>query len=498
MSDSKTSLFAAGGLAQKAMAVIAPKKPPAAKAISTTFNPSAPQNVLTVPQYRDHLSDLFDTRQASDSRDLIKLLMVQDPDAAAATNAFLTTANTDLIAVVYDADRKVDRPGMQTLNQILMTLTTRMDYSKGFEHRLSLKALAEQMRYMVLLRGMLAAEAVITKDGIFNEIRQVDARTIEWFEKQNGVRTPVQKISGQDDVDLNYPSFFVSYFRQDPTSLYASSPFVSAINTIAARQQVINDLYRIMQVNGYPRLQIKVMEEILVKHAPPMVKADPDKLRSYVDQQLAQISATVGVLRPDQPFVHTDSIEPGILNEKSPGMALNIEPIIKTLNAQNQAGLRVVSTILGRGESGVNTASVEARIFSMTAQELNEPIADILSRILTFVLRLTGSQSQVIVRFRPVELRPDLELEPQRVLRADRLKKDLSLGMIDDDEYHLEMYGRIRPDSAPILSGTGFMEKQEIGSGTGADNVSPNSDALGRSVTAPGGKASKSNSVSKK
>jgi len=491
------SRFAAGGLAQKALQVIVPKRAATAKALTPTFNAASPQNALTVPQYRDHLSDLFDTRQASDARDLIKLLMVQDPDASAATNAFLTTANTDLVALVKDVNGAIDRPGMQTLNQILLSLTTRYDYSKGFEHRLSLKSLAESMRYMILLRGMIAAEAVITKEGIFNEVRQIDPSTLEWYEKQNGVRTPIQKISGVDDIDLNTPTFFVSYFRQDPTSLYPASPFVSAINTIAARQQVINDLYRIMQVTGYPRMQIKVMEEILTKHAPPIVKADPVQLRSYVDQQLAQISNAVASLRPDQAFVHTDSIEPAMMNEAKAGMTLNIEPIIKTLNAQNQAGLRAVSTILGRGEAGVNTASVEARIFSMTAQELNEPVADILSRILTLVLRLSGSQSYVEVKFRPVELRPDLELEPQRVLKSDRLKKDLSLGIIDDDEYHLEMYGRIRPDSAPILSGTGFMEKQEAGSGTGADTISPNSDALGRSVSSGNGQAPKDNKVSK-
>ncbi|HNC06452.1 MAG TPA: hypothetical protein PLS38_09125, partial [Solirubrobacterales bacterium] len=220
------------------------------------------------------------------------------------------------------------------------------------------------------------------------------------------------------------------------------------------------------------------------------------RIQVYVTQQLNQITSAIGTLRPDQPFVHTDSIEPKMMNESKAGMSLNIDPIIKTLNAQNQAGLRAVSTILGRGESGVNTASVEARIFSMTAQELNQPIAEILSRIFTMVLRMTGSQSYVKVRFRPVELRPDLELEPQRVLKADRLKKDLSLGIIDDDTYHLEMYGRIRPDSAPILSGTGFMDSSGTG---GAENVTPNSDPLGRSVSSKeASNAAKSNGVGKK
>jgi hypothetical protein len=45
-------------------------------------------------------------------------------------------------------------------------------------------------------------------------------------------------------------------------------------------------------------------------------------------------------------------------------MTLDIEPIIKTLNAQNQAALRVMATTLGRGESGVNTASRSKQLCS--------------------------------------------------------------------------------------------------------------------------------------
>ena len=491
--DSRTAFFAAGGLASKALSVVMPKGKLTAKAIVPTFNPASPSTVLTVPAYRDHLADIFSTRQSSDARALIKTLMIQDPDMSAATSAYLTTANTDLICIAKDINGAVDRAAQKTLNEILLTLTTRYDYSKGFELRPSLAALCESMRYMVLMRGMLAAEAVITKDGIFNEIRMIDPITMQWYELTNGLPTPKQVISGTPDIDLNYPSFFVSYFRQDPTSLYPNSPFVSAINTIAARQQVINDLYRIMQVTGYPRMELKVLEEVLIKNAPPMIQADPDKRASYVAQQLGAISGSIGNLRPDQAFVHTDSIEVDMLNESKPGMGLNIEPIIKTLNAQNQAGLRAVSTILGRGESGVNTASVEARIFALTAQEINEPIAHLLAQILTMVLRMSGSQSYVHCKFRSVELRPDLELEPQLAMKTSRLKDDLSLGIIDDDEYHLEMYGRIRPDWAPELTGTGFMKGGSAA--VDASAVSPNADPLGRSIKTPGSSAARSNST---
>ena len=482
--------------------VLLPKRSnPAGAVLTNTYNPTSTENTLSLPAYRDHLTDIFNSRTSDDSRALMKSLFVHDPDVSAAVNAYLTVANTDPVFVARDVDGLIDREAQKTLNQLLVALTTRFDYSKGFDWRPSLRSICENLRYMVLLRGAVGAELVLDKALMPTEIRQVDMATIEWFEKLPGKFTPQQKPANSSTaVSLDIPTFFVSFYRRDPTSIYTFSPFVSAINTVAARQQVINDLYRIMQLTGYPRLEITVMEEILRKNAPTTVRQDAEKLAQFVNQQLATIRLTVANIRPDQAFVHTDSVQAKMLNDAKPSNSLNIDSIIGTLNAQNQAALRSVATVLGRGSnSGVNTASVEARIFSMNAEEINEPLAEIMSQIMTMLVRLHGHEQTVVsCRFKPVELRPETELEPMLSIRAARLKEDLSLGIITDDEYHLQMYGRIRPDDAPELRETGFMG----GGGSAAEvgnpkDVSPNQDSLGRSLAPSGTEAQKSNTVKK-
>lgn len=433
---------------------------PAGVAYSNTFNPSNSENVLSLPDYRDHLNDIFETRTADDSRELLKKLFVHDPDVSAAVNAFLTVANTPMVSICRDADGVIDREAQKDLNQLITALTTRFDYTTGFELRPSLNAINEGMRYMVLLRGGLANELVLNKQQIPSQIRMVDSATLEWFERAPAVFKPQQAPAGSNDkISLDIPTFFVSFFRRDPTSIYTTSPFVSAINTVAARQQVINDLYRIMRFTGYPRIEVTVLEEVLKKSAPASVANDSAKLKQWVSEQIQAISNSLSTMRADQAFVHTDAVEAKILNDKNPGAGVNVDNIIGALNAQNQAALRTMSTILGRGESGVNTASVEARLFTMTAEEINEPLAEQWSQMLTMAIRILGhEEATVTVKFRPAEMKSELELETQLVNRQNRLLRDLSYGVIDDDEYHLEMYGRIRPDSAPILSGTGFMD----------------------------------------
>ena len=95
--------------------------------------------------------------------------------------------------------------------------------------------------------------------------------------------------------------------------------------------------------------------------------------------------------------------------------------------------------------------------------------------------------------FTPAEMRSPIELEAQLNLMAARLLYDLSEGIIDDDEYHLRMYGRLRPDSSPILSGTKFYNA----SGSNDVNGNDQKDPIAQSVKSKDDKSAKSNAVKK-
>lgn len=482
----------ASNLISKLKVLLPGRANPKGTAVTPTFNESNTNNILAIPAYRDHLSDIFDSRGSYDSRALIKTLFKHDPDMSAAVNAFLTVADTELGFLVRDTAGELDPAGQKILQQLVISLTTRTDYSKGFKIVPSLSSITESCRMMLLMRGSIGGELIMSKEMTPAEIRLVDMGSVEWFETTPGNFVPQQRSLTGKIISLDFPTFFATWFRRDPTEIYSHSPFVSAINTIASRQQVINDLYRIMKVTGYPRMDIKVLEEVLMKNAPEAAKTDVAAKQSYLTLQLGAIKTALASMKPDQAFIHTDSMEVSTANDKSPGMAIDISPVITVLNAQNQAGLKTMATIIGRGESGVNTASVEARVFSLNAQALNSPIASFLSQIFTLALRFSGSESYVECKFRDVEMRSSTELETQMLVRSQRLKDDLSLGLISDQEYHLMMYGRLPPDGTPELSGTGFNAKQTAGVDTGA--LSPNGDPVGKAASAPGGnKASRDN-----
>ena len=476
--------------------ILLPKKKsnPAGAAYTNTFNPSNVTNTLGLPNYRNHLTDIFTSRQSQDARDLMTDLIKYDSDVSATLHAYLTVADTEPRFYVYNENGELDQPAQKDFQALLGTMTRRNDYTTGYTFSPSLRQVAEDFRYSILLRGSLAAELVFNKLLQPASVRNVDVKTLEWFETAPGVYKPQQRPAGSSTpISLDIANFFVKSYRQNPNEIYTESVFVSAINTIAARQQVINDLYRIMQKTGYPRMDVEVVEEVIRKNAPVDVAKDQASMQQWINNQIGQISSAVAGLRPDSVFVHTDSVKPTILNEGGPAKAFDVTSIIEVLNAQNQAALKTVATFIGRGSAGVNTGSVEARVFSMAADSLNGPIADLFSDMFTLAMRLTGYQGYVVCEFDKAELRPATELEPMKIIQQSRLLELLSLGMIDDNEFHMQMFGRPRPDAAPELSGTGFLAQQSAGVDT--SSVSPNQDTLGRSISPAGSAANKSDAV---
>lgn len=469
------------------------KIPKAATSISPTFQPSQKDQILTVPAYREHLSALQDTRLSSSSQELLKEMFKNDPDVSAAVGSWLTLADTEMTALIYSQDGQIDLVNTQKLPQIIRALTSPTDYLNGFTFKPGIASLRQEMRYMTLLRGAIGNEVVFDKNLVPSRLQHVDMASIEWFEKEPGVYKPRQKQAGKNEgVSLDVPSFFVSYHRRDPTSIYSTSDFVSVINTAAARTQVINDLYRIMQITGFPRIDISVLEETVTANAPQTVRDDPVALREWTANILQDVAGQFAALRPDQSFVHTDSVEASILNDKNPGAGIDITSVIEVLNAQNQAALKTMATVIGRGSGAAGVASVEARIAAMNADQLNVPIANQLSQVLTFMINVYGIQGFVDVKFAPAELRPPLELEAQKSLKAARMLTDLSLGLITDIEYHMAMHGRLPPTGSPQLSGTNFQAVQEAGAVDAAD-ITPNNDPLGKSQSGEGAKAAKGN-----
>jgi len=478
--------------------LVLPKKKAKAGGTAQTATYRVGQPVLTMPRYRNHLDDIFTSRTSTDARTLMSDLSRHDSDVSAAIFAYQSIAGSaDYVVKAYDLNGELAPDGIRLANQIIEKMTTVTDYSLGFSAKQSMGELNDDMRFWALLRGSPGVELILDKKFEPDSLRMIDMMSVTWNESKTGEYKPVQKPTGSNvEINLDVPTFFVARFQQNPTDIYTYSPFVSAINTIAARQQVINDLYRISQVIGYPRMDVKVLEEVILKSAPPLLRSDEKKTREFVDNQMAQVRSMFTNLRADEALVHTDAVEISMVNDNKPASTLPIQNVMDVFDAQNMAALKTMPSVVGKSTNG-QVASTEARLFAMNCDSLNRMVAGIWSQVLTLATRLAGFQGSIEFMFEPVELRPQLELEPQKTMKQSRWEQALSRGYVTDDEFHLAIFARPRPDSAPELSGTGFMEPVE-GASVDAEGQSPNGDPLGRGMAPEGGtKQARSKTVTK-
>jgi hypothetical protein len=472
--------------------ILLPKKTarPGGTSNTTTFRPGTP--VVPAPRFRDHTSDLFQTRLADDSRTLLNALFRHDPDVSSSVFSYGAIASSSPICVrAFNLDGEMDPEGIVLGQKIMDKCFNTYDYTLGYNYKTGLKQFLDDCRYSMLLRGAIGIELIMDKQLVPDRFRLVDMATVEWTESKPGEYKPQQRPpSGGDPIKLDIPTFFTTMFHQNPTDVYAYSTFVSVINTVAARTSVINELYRIMQVTGYPRMDISVLEDLVMQHAPANLRADPEARQRYVDAQLASIRTSFANIRSDQALIHTNGVEVKMVNDKNPGAAINMKEVVETLDAQNQAALKTMPSVVGKG-TNANVASTETRLFAMNCDSLNGSIAAPLSEAFTLAARIAGYQGRLEVYFPPVELRPVMELEPHLTMKSSRLKQDLSLGLITDVEYHMAMYNRPPGAGVPQLAGTGFLEQQVAG--VDASQVSPNSDPNGAGLTSPGSQNADSN-----
>ena len=211
------------------------------RALTPSYDPQQSDQAIGAPETDMHLRDLMNERASTEDDELIATLMQYDPDVGAAVGAFLTLSNTTMRYIAKTPEGEIDSDAIDKISQLMTQISYPVDYAVGFSSDRLLKTRNQALRYMLLKRGSVAVEMILDDMFGVSDVRNIDTKSLEWYEKQPGFLTPVQKIDS-DEVDLNIPTFFYASHRQDPNSPYSKSMFISVINTVYARGQIVNDL----------------------------------------------------------------------------------------------------------------------------------------------------------------------------------------------------------------------------------------------------------------
>ena len=374
--------------------------------------------------------------------DLMDALIDSHPDVSFALWNFLRIGNSGYKINVYNTDMKTRYPlGEKMIEEMVNRFS--MPNVEKFEKSHSMHKVINQLIMSTVVRGAASLELVLTED--LNDvafIAPVDPLTVE-FKLEEGRFIPYQD---NGKVRLDIPTFFYEGLDERIDDPYGRSPFTAALSMVMFQLQILNDIKSVVHNQGYPRLDIKIVEEVLLKRMPIGIRNNEKEKQAWLNERLTEIISMYNDLEPDDTFVHYDSVEIDMVGGSSGGSAL-IDPqkLMTVIDNLVMAGLKTLSTILGRRSTG-NTesfAKMEIKLYMQGIKAIQEVVSDILSRALTLALNIKGKQGVVKVEFLPVEIRTELEQEQFRQIKYLNLITARDQGWITQDEASESAVGHV-------------------------------------------------------
>jgi hypothetical protein len=399
--------------------------------------------------------------------------------STAITNYLAMMATPFRIKAYYTATEEFSREAVVAAEAVIASLSTDWDYTKGYSDKRGLEGLIETMRLETLLTGGVGLELVLDTWRLPRDMHVFPYDSVTWVAK-TGKKVPTQKnAQGGDDIVLDLPTIFIAESLKSAQRKYALPLMHSGLSRVFHYDTFLEDAWRVITRAGMSRLVVSLNYEMVVASAPPEIKGDPNKLSNYLDDVRVAHQEALSSLNPEDALVVYSTAEVEAL--RTTGEKAEIAQLIDQLSGLAASALKSSPTMLGLRLGGSqNTSSVEALLSTKTAAMLQKPVEEVLSRALTLAVRLYGVDAYVELEFDPVELRPDLELEPHKVMRQARVLEQLSLGMKTDDEANSEIGNPSLPQDYTPLSGTGFMKKGAAASGVDGEGTMPANAANSR------------------
>lgn len=420
-------------------------------------------------------------RTAQNITQLLRHMARLEGPFATAVHNMVEVANNGHTISAYDAvNHQFSLEGTLLAQTILESFGTLYDYSQGYTSRKSIESLKGMGLREVILTGAISGEMVLNKARLPDYVQLVGFETLSFKSDGKGGGVPFQR-KGQTDVDLNIPTFWISYLSPDPNTIYARSMMEAAIKTIIYFEEFMEDIRRNVRVSGHNRTTLTLDSEKVKKLAPPEIQNDPEKLQSFFAEVRAAVEKMVADIDPEQAYVMFDTVKAEVL-QAGTGSKQNYAPLLDLIAGQYATSMKTPPSALGLRLEGGSQAlgNVETLIFLKSAKAIQTPVEEFLSRALTLSARLYGANVYVKFEFDALDLRPEIETEAYKTMQQTRILEQLSLGFISDDEAAIRLGTGPRAPGAPPLSGTMFT--QGAGGLPGNAPVFPGDTAMGRTL----------------
>lgn len=381
---------------------------------------------------------------------LLSILADLNPDVGKAVWNILRIAGTSLTFQVTTPSGADDKAGQALVD----TLAARLNSAAG-----GISALLVQTLLMAYLQGAVALEVAATED----------LQDVEDFYPVNPVSISFQRDVNQAPVPFQRQTMAwgsgVAPYRRLNTELFAYTPIDPYVDDVYGRPpaapvlqvvffqvQVLRDLERVLHAQGWPKIDISVLMDVLMNHVPPDVRQDTAKLNRFVADRMSEIAGSYNTMNPEDAFIHPSYVEVSSEAAKAGSNLFDVAGLLQVIRSQIIAALKQLPALMGEHLGSTETYStVELTIFTASITAFRQPVGHVFAWAMTQSLQLMGHQAVVTPQWEPIETRDPLlvsKTEAQEAAVAAYLRDQ---GWITQDQASERITGSKAVANAPAV-----------------------------------------------
>ena len=388
---------------------------------------------------------IFESKQLTYAQ-ILAILPDLDPDVSMALNNMLRLSNTDMSVKVYKGLKTevIDQAAQNNVDTFL----------KGINrHYGGLKNLINQLNMSAYLQGAMSIEAVLDeKNKTVIDFAPINPFSIHFLHVgDNSDLSPTQyqlkPAQGRAIINANYVVMNPLTFWYSPVDPaigdpYGRPPAGPAIGDVMFMMRIMYDLRKVIHNQGWPRIDVTVITEMIKNMAPDAIKNDANKYVAFINEQVNKIVTAYSDLKPDDTFVHNDGVKVEMVGETSRGALMDPSALLLSIERRIIRGLKQLPMLMGSNEGTTEThGTVQYEIYTKTIESFQNLVENILAEALELKLRMDGIQATVVVEFDKVR-------SSQRLLDAQAYQLEIQnqvalvdKGWISNDEASLEITG---------------------------------------------------------
>jgi hypothetical protein len=305
-----------------------------------------------------------------------------------------------------------------------------------------LDGLVNQLHKSTLMFGGMACETVVAADGSdIEDVYTILPQSITWeLDESTSKWIPYQYHNGKKN-NLLEGNFCWIAFDADIGKPTGTLMYESAIQPIDNQLQFFVDTAAVLRRVGYPRNDLSIDREAVLKSAPPNIRNDPKKLEEYLENYFNFIKRILGELGPTDDLIHYDDIKVGN------GSASGDNSRTIDLRAYNEMqdplvlnGLSCLAILCNR-TTGITESwgTVQFKIIVQTIQGLQRCSKRLIENIARIWCQVNGYQLTPVFEHNPVDWDTEIKKLEATLKKLELNRRQEEYGYIDTETAALAM-----------------------------------------------------------